>query len=113
MPPPAPATPTLHYIHYIRFQSPTRSPGGAGQRPDPRAVEFPAYGQRLVRRHVPASATAWFKSTADELLARVPGYLDLLAAHDVACVRLTSPVVPGRVVHEDEHQIVTVPTRPA
>lgn len=54
-------------------------------------------------------AVAWFKSTADELLARVPGYLDLLAAHDVACVRLRSAVVPGRVVYEDSTQVVVVP----
>ncbi|MFG2172372.1 hypothetical protein ACGFMO_13440 [Streptomyces niveus] len=43
------------------------------------------------------------------VLARVPGYLDLLAAHDVACVRLRSEVAPGRVVYEDTTQVVVVP----
>lgn len=135
---PLPATSTLHYI---RFQSPTRSPRGhfpgvfapanglaRGGRLTPAQWSFwrtnndwydatyadPATVDPTVYDHdVNPGATAWFKSTADELLARVPGYLDLLAAHDVACVRLTSPVAPGRVVYEDESQIVVVPESPA
>ncbi|QHY96671.1 hypothetical protein SSPS47_16305 [Streptomyces sp. S4.7] len=131
-------TPTLHYI---RFQSPTRSPRGhfpgvfalanglaRGGRLTPEqwsswrtnndwydaAYPDPAKADPTVYDHdVNPGATAWFKSTADELLARVPAYLDLLAAHDVACVRLTSPVAPGRVVYEDGSQIVVVPASPA
>ncbi|MFE3251983.1 hypothetical protein [Streptomyces sp. NPDC059209] len=132
------ATPTLHYI---RFQSPTRSPRGhfpgifalanglaRGGRLTAEQWSFwrtnndwydaaypdPAKSDPAVYDHaVNPGATAWFKSTAGELLARVPGYLDLLAAHDVACVRLTSPVAPGRVVYEDGSQIVVVPAGPA
>jgi hypothetical protein len=54
-------------------------------------------------------AAAWFKATATHLLDRVDGYLAILAAHDVPCVRLESDVPAGRVVYEDEHQIVVVP----
>jgi hypothetical protein len=53
-------------------------------------------------------ATAWFKSTAGEVLDRVAGYLDLLSVHGVACERIESPN-PGKVVYEDEHQVVVVP----
>ncbi|MFH9296899.1 hypothetical protein [Streptomyces sp. NPDC017520] len=61
-------------------------------------------------------AVAWFKGTAAHLLDRIPGYLALLTAHGVPCVRLES-ADPGRIVYEDEHQVVVVPrsgsTRPA
>ncbi|NEB84718.1 hypothetical protein G3I43_11115 [Streptomyces anulatus] len=53
-------------------------------------------------------AVAWFKGTATRLLDRVPGYLTLLAAHGVPYERLES-ADPGRVVYEDEHQVVVVP----
>ncbi|MGW6285127.1 hypothetical protein [Streptomyces sp. NPDC055107] len=53
-------------------------------------------------------AVAWFKETATHLLDRIPGYLALLAAHGVPCERLES-ADPGRVVYEDEHQVVVVP----
>ncbi|MFD5647400.1 hypothetical protein ACFWIP_37885, partial [Streptomyces anulatus] len=53
-------------------------------------------------------AVAWFKGTATHLLDRIPGYLALLAAHGVPCERLES-ADPGRVVYEDEHQVVVVP----
>jgi hypothetical protein len=53
-------------------------------------------------------AVAWFKTSATHLLDRVPGYLTLLAAHGVRCERLES-ADPGRIVYEDEHQVVVVP----
>ncbi|MEV7652708.1 hypothetical protein AB0O39_00910 [Streptomyces anulatus] len=53
-------------------------------------------------------AVAWFKGTATRLLDRIPGYLALLAAHGVPCEQLES-ADPGRVVYEDEHQVVVVP----
>lgn len=53
-------------------------------------------------------AVAWFKESATHLLDRIPGYLALLAAHGVPCERLDS-ADPGRVVYEDEHQVVVVP----
>ncbi|MFB7708439.1 hypothetical protein [Streptomyces sp. NPDC056105] len=53
-------------------------------------------------------AVAWFKNSAVDLIRRVDGYLELLAAHGVECHRLESSN-PGRVVYEDEHQIVVMP----
>ncbi|WP_406065887.1 hypothetical protein OG462_40610 [Streptomyces sp. NBC_01077] len=53
-------------------------------------------------------AVAWFKSSAEVLIKRVDGYLELLAAHGVECRRLVSSN-PGRVIYEDENQIVVVP----
>lgn len=53
-------------------------------------------------------AAAWFKTSATHLLDRIPGYLALLAAHGVPCERLES-TGPGRVVYEDDVQIVVVP----
>ncbi|MFD7515125.1 hypothetical protein ACFV85_10025 [Streptomyces niveus] len=124
-------------LHYVRFQSPVRSPRGhfpgvfalanglaRDGRLTPEQWRFwrtnndwydAAYPDltktdpSVYDHAVNPGAVAWFKSTADELLARVPGYLDLLAAHDVACVRLRSAVVPGRVVYEDSTQVVVVP----
>ncbi|GAB2783187.1 hypothetical protein KDA82_23500 [Streptomyces daliensis] len=53
-------------------------------------------------------ATAWFKVTSTELIARVDGYLEILAAHGVECVRVDSSS-PGRIVYEDADQVVVVP----
>lgn len=53
-------------------------------------------------------AAAWFKPSAAHLLARVPGYQEILAAHDVECVVLSS-TDPGRVIYEDDVQVVVVP----
>ncbi|MFE6710684.1 hypothetical protein [Streptomyces sp. NPDC057695] len=53
-------------------------------------------------------AVAWFKSSAIELVSRVDGYLELLAAHGVDCRRLES-TNPGRIIYEDEYQVVVMP----
>ncbi|WP_328940299.1 hypothetical protein OG259_00350 [Streptomyces sp. NBC_00250] len=53
-------------------------------------------------------AVAWFKSSAVDLIKRVDGYLGLLAAHGVECCRLESSN-PGRIIYEDENQIVVAP----
>ncbi|MEV5678252.1 MULTISPECIES: hypothetical protein [unclassified Streptomyces] len=53
-------------------------------------------------------AVAWFKVTAVELIARVDGYLTLLAAHRVPCERVES-ADPGTIVYEDADQVVVVP----
>ncbi|MFC7792735.1 hypothetical protein [Streptomyces cinereoruber] len=50
-------------------------------------------------------AVAWFKASARDLIERVDGYLELLAAHGVECRRLESPN-PGRILYEDEYQVV-------
>ncbi|MFI8194996.1 hypothetical protein ACIF6K_00445 [Streptomyces sp. NPDC085942] len=121
---------------YVRFQSPERSPRGHfpgvfalanglaregrlteeqhrfwrtandwydAAYPDPSRVDPTVYDPE-----VNPGAVAWFKESAAHLLDRVPGYLALPAAHGVACERLES-ADPGRIVYEDEHQVVVVP----
>jgi len=56
-------------------------------------------------------AAAWFVPTAQHLLEPIPGYLKILAAHNLPCERYTS-TSPGRVIYEDPHQIVVVPHEP-
>ncbi|GGZ63093.1 hypothetical protein [Streptomyces subrutilus] len=63
---------------------------------------------RVYDPDVHPGATAWFKTTSAEPVARVTGYLELLASHGVPCRRVESPS-PGRVVYEDADQIVVVP----
>ncbi|MEU6659104.1 hypothetical protein [Streptomyces sp. NPDC046821] len=53
------------------------------------------------------TATAWFKPTATHLLERIGGYLEILAAHGVDC-RLVRSADPGRVIYEDDVQVVVV-----
>ncbi|WP_246266953.1 hypothetical protein [Nonomuraea typhae] len=53
-------------------------------------------------------AAAWFKRSAAHLIDRVTGYLEILKAHDVPCVRVESSD-PGRVIYEDADQVVVVP----
>lgn len=59
-------------------------------------------------REINPGAVAWFKSSATHLIERVDGYLEILAAHGVVCERVES-VDPGRVLYEDEFQVVVVP----
>ena len=56
-------------------------------------------------------ATAWFKESATHLIERVDRYLEILAAHGVACERVEA-VSPGRVVYEDDVQVVVGPYDP-
>ncbi|MCZ0983090.1 hypothetical protein O1L60_40170 [Streptomyces diastatochromogenes] len=53
-------------------------------------------------------AAAWFKSSATHLIARVSGYLEILSVHGIECQALRS-ADPGRVIYEDDVQIVVVP----
>ncbi|MFI7382704.1 hypothetical protein [Streptomyces sp. NPDC049813] len=53
-------------------------------------------------------ATAWFKPSATHLFERIGGYLEILDAHGVRWTRAAS-ADPGRVVYEDDVQIVVVP----
>ncbi|MET7278607.1 hypothetical protein ABZS29_10295 [Kribbella sp. NPDC005582] len=68
---------------------------------DPSTVDPAVYGANPL-------AAAWFRTTAVELLGPVPQYLAILAAHNLPCERFTSDD-PGRVLYEDEHQVVVVP----
>ncbi|MER6664346.1 hypothetical protein ABT256_07345 [Amycolatopsis japonica] len=52
-------------------------------------------------------AAAWFKATARVFIDRVDGYLSILETHDVPCETVWS-ANPGKVIYEDEHQIVVV-----
>ncbi|MEU6546754.1 hypothetical protein [Streptomyces sp. NPDC046859] len=123
-------------VHYLRFQSPHRNDRGrftgvfglvnnlaregrlseeqdAFRRrnnrwydaayTDPSTVDTSVYDD-----NVNPGAAAWFKPSATHLLARVPGYLEILSAHGVDCQVLRS-AAPGRVVYEDDVQIVVVP----
>ena len=78
-----------------------------GAYPDPAAADPTIYDRTLN-----PGSVAWFKSTATTLTERVTGYLDILAAHQVEWVRLESTSAPGRVIYEDEYQIVVVPNQP-
>ncbi|AEM88408.1 hypothetical protein Strvi_9118 [Streptomyces violaceusniger Tu 4113] len=71
--------------------------------PDPSSVDPGVYDREL---H--PGAAAWFKSTSQDLIKRVDGYLEILAAHGIACCMMRSSD-PGRIVYEDEYQIVVVP----
>ncbi|MFI0978135.1 hypothetical protein ACH4SP_14195 [Streptomyces sp. NPDC021093] len=73
--------------------------------PEPSSIDPSVYDHS-----VNPGAVAWFKSTSTGLIARVPGYLEILDAHGVECVEVRSAGAPGRVVYEDEWQVVVVPT---
>ncbi|MEZ7131397.1 hypothetical protein ACBR40_39210 [Nonomuraea sp. AD125B] len=70
---------------------------------DPATVDPTVYD-----RTVNPEAAAWFKASAGHLIRRVPGYLAILAAHGVECVRLES-ADPGRIIYADDDQVVVVP----
>ncbi|MFC8230845.1 hypothetical protein [Streptomyces sp. NPDC057287] len=72
--------------------------------PNPTHVDPEVYD-----REIHPGAVAWFKSTAHELVERVGGYLEILAAHGVDCRRLESSS-PGRIIYEDAYQVVVMPT---
>lgn len=59
-------------------------------------------------RELHPGAVAWFKVSADEFIERVDGYLQILAAHGVDCATVQS-ADPGKVIYEDQFQVVVVP----
>jgi hypothetical protein len=69
--------------------------------PNPAAVDAAVYDQE-----VNPLAAAWFRSSATKLIVRVDGYLEILDAHRVPCVRLESIALPGRLIYQDAYQIV-------
>ena len=70
---------------------------------DPSTVDPTCYD-----RDVNPGARAWFKAGATELLEITQAYLDLLDRYGVRWVELRTSS-PGRVVYEDDVQVVTVP----
>lgn len=70
---------------------------------DPSTVDPDVYDDEIN-----PGAAAWFKPSATHLLARVSGYLEILSAHGVGC-RVLRSATPGRVIYEDDVQIVVVP----
>ncbi|MEU5956722.1 hypothetical protein [Streptomyces sp. NPDC047525] len=71
--------------------------------PIPSKVDPTVYDQ-----DVTPCAVAWFKATATHLIERVPGYLEILDAHGIEC-RVVRSSDPGRIVYEDDFQVVVVP----
>lgn len=65
--------------------------------------EPPIYDDRL-HPH----AAAWFKTSASDLIGRIPGYLSILDAHRIAWqeIRTTDP---GMIIYEDVVQVVAIP----
>jgi len=59
-------------------------------------------------RETNPGARSWFKSTAASLLEMTSSYLNLLDRYEVPWVQLRARH-PGRIVHEDEVQVVAVP----
>jgi hypothetical protein len=72
---------------------------------DPSTVDRTIYD-----RTANPGASAWFKISAQDLLDRIDGYLAILTDHDVPWVRLEAPTAPGRVVYEDDYQVIVVPS---
>ncbi|WP_280491825.1 hypothetical protein [Nocardia asiatica] len=70
---------------------------------DPGRVDPSVYDRT---RH--PGATAWFKSSATDLIAPVADYLSILDAHHVGWIRLETDA-PGDIIYDDPHQIVVMP----
>lgn len=123
-------------VHYVRFQSPYRNRRGhftgvfglinTLAREGRLTVEQEAFrwsnnswynvaytdpstvDPTVYDHEINPGAAAWFKPTATHLLERVPGYLRVLTAHGVEC-QLVRSADPGRVIYEDDVQVVVVP----
>ncbi|MEV6217398.1 hypothetical protein [Nocardia sp. NPDC051833] len=59
-------------------------------------------------RRAHPGATAWFKSSATEMISRIDGYTAILDAHGVRWARLRSGS-PGDILYEDIHQVIAKP----
>lgn len=84
--------------------------------------EFPRVTNRWFDEHLPLptdaapdvyseaspQAVAWFKSSAQEYLARVPGYLRILDAHMIEWNEIVTDD-PGAILYEDAFQVVASP----
>jgi len=63
---------------------------------------------RIYDRDANPGAQAWFKVSAGHVLAELPFYEDLLARHGVGVERVHSSN-PGRILYEDDVQVIVVP----
>jgi hypothetical protein len=70
---------------------------------NPASVDSTVYDPRIN-----PTAAAWFSPTAEHLLKPIPGYLAILAAHNLTCERYDS-TDPGRIIYQDPHQVVVIP----
>lgn len=61
--------------------------------------------QRVFDRLINPGTECWFKSDAHHLLIRIEGYLQLLDRHGIGWEKVESKK-PGRIVYEDDVQIV-------
>jgi hypothetical protein len=79
---------------FVRYQSPV---------PDRRGRRVGVFGlvNMLGNRGYLSAESAAF------LMGPIPGYLAILASHNLPCERCESGA-PGRVLYEDEHQVVVV-----
>ena len=71
--------------------------------PDPSTIDPSVYD-----RGVNPQAQAWFKTTAGQLLARVPHYLTLLDRYGVNW-EISRSSNPGIILYEDDVQVVVNP----
>jgi hypothetical protein len=70
---------------------------------DPSSVDPSIYDPTINPR-----AAAWFKTSAQHLLERVPLYLHILDAHNVVW-RRREAANPGFVIYEDLDQVIALP----
>jgi len=70
-------------------------------------IEPGAVDPAIFDREANPGAVCWFKGSATHLLERVDGYLDLLDRYGVAWERVETDA-PGRIVYEDDVQVVAV-----
>ncbi|KAD3633086.1 hypothetical protein GD627_09605 [Arthrobacter yangruifuii] len=73
--------------------------------PDP-SITHPSVYDRGIHPY----AQAWFKTSAGHLLAKIPGYLELLTRYGVRWEESRSSD-PGRVLYMDDVQVVVDPYR--
>ncbi len=70
---------------------------------DPSTVDPTVYDRN---RH--PGATAWFKLSATDMIARTSGYSAILDMHGISWARVESDD-PGEIVYDDPHQVITRP----
>jgi hypothetical protein len=80
----------------------------ANDRADARYTDPSTVDPLIYDRDANPGAQAWFKVLAGHVLADLPFYEELLARHGVRVERVHSSS-PGRVLYEDDVQVIVVP----